>query len=1011
LANRWWVIGIIGVLIVASVGLYHFARDPYSDQEIRQLIERGYDSQRPGGGRLFGAPYTAAGNATPDTQDLGRAQILLLRLPDSKVHQQLQGLIYLAAADWPKFLELEKDLSIPSSTDAALINNLGASWLALSENDPTLLLKALDAFERAGKLDPKAPEPLFNLVVTYRKLGFSNLADEALHHYSALDSESAWQKEIANPDQKDEATILDQLERAVGSNNLVEAERLFRANPELCRRAAMQYALSEESTKPVSMMRFIANQTDRQYGDKTISAMLAPLLTDQRDVAIAIRRLVRQGAQLYESREYPDSIDTYSEGELLGRKMDSVFDHLWLDLSKVDTLIRLGRVPEARETLSRVVRTSDQERYLWLKARALTVYGATFQLTSSYSEMLDLLSQADREFTHLDAPHDRIRVLYYLSSYRFYRGDQDEALRLALECLRLIDDGNPLRISTLDWLVGSILYRRGMLERALLFEKEAVSQGDEAELNSGVQLQASILLAELYESMSQRDQADKSIALADDAIKRMPKSNDRTKSELLVGIVKAKAKLNRHEYREAEPLLERNLQLYSQLRNPAAQSLSQCLMLLAQVYSETGRVTKAEQKFAEAINVVERYDDYMKSEDYRVKFDVQRRELYDSAIEFEIRNGSFDNAWTYLQKYRAKLFLELLAAFNPNLKATQARLDPAIVQRQIPKDTQILEYALQKDRLLIWLVTDKLFTVRSVSVTRADIEAKVQATLDKLRSPADVDPLLTELGKVLIEPVANLLDPDRTLTIIPDRALHGLPFDALKLPGKNRYLAEDYAIVFSPSLTHFLTTNGAQPSRSSIVGFGSQNGGASEFKELAALADFYPKAATFTGQQVDKPSFLSSLNKAGVFHYAGHSATDAVDPLRSSILLDGNRPGPNSVTAVDISQQRLSNNAVVILSSCDSSVGNSRDGIGVRGLTSAFLIAGAGSVVGSLWPVEASSTADLMIRFHQAYAKSGLPVAKALREAQLSFLKTFPERSNPYYWSGFVVTGNFSTLR
>src|SRR4030095_16476220 len=148
-----------------------------------------------------------------------------------------------------------------------------------------------------------------------------------------------------------------------------------------------------------------------------------------------------------------------------------------------------------------------------------------------------------------------------------------------------------------------------------------------------------------------------------------------------------------------------------------------------------------------------------------------------------------------------------------------------------------------------------------------------------------------------------------------------------------------------------------------------------------------------------------------VFHYAGHSATDAADPLRSSILLDGNRSGPNSVTAIDISQQRLAKNAVVILSSCDSSVGNSRDGIGVRGLTSAFLIGGAGSVVGSLWPVEASSTADLMIRFHRAFVKGGMPVARALREAQLEFLKAFPDRSNPYYWSGFVVTGNFSSLR
>jgi CHAT domain-containing protein len=104
-------------------------------------------------------------------------------------------------------------------------------------------------------------------------------------------------------------------------------------------------------------------------------------------------------------------------------------------------------------------------------------------------------------------------------------------------------------------------------------------------------------------------------------------------------------------------------------------------------------------------------------------------------------------------------------------------------------------------------------------------------------------------------------------------------------------------------------------------------------------------------------------------------------------------------------------NAVVILSSCDSSVGNSRDGVGMRGLTSAFLIGGAGSVVGSLWTVETSSTSDLMIRFHRAFAKSRMPVAQALREAQLAFLKAYPERSHPYYWSGFEVTGNISALR
>jgi CHAT domain-containing protein len=298
-----------------------------------------------------------------------------------------------------------------------------------------------------------------------------------------------------------------------------------------------------------------------------------------------------------------------------------------------------------------------------------------------------------------------------------------------------------------------------------------------------------------------------------------------------------------------------------------------------------------------------------------------------------------------------------------------------------------------------------------VAVSRTDLEAKVQKVLENLRTGGDVDLLLTELGKLLVEPVANLLDTNRTLAIIPDRALHGLPFAVLRRPGKKEYLIQDFPIVVSPSLTHFLSANATQPRRDAIVGFGSQNGGSSELKELGALAGIYPNAVTFAGRQVDKSHFLTAMNKASVFHYAGHSATDAVDPLRSSILLDGNRSGPNSVTAVDISQQRLAANAVVILSSCDSSVGNSRDGVGVRGLTSAFLIGGAGSVVGSLWPVEASSTAELLIRFHRTFANSQIPVAKALREAQLSFLQAFPERSHPYYWSGFVVTGNSSALR
>ncbi|HLH32767.1 MAG TPA: CHAT domain-containing tetratricopeptide repeat protein, partial [Terriglobia bacterium] len=693
--------------------------------------------------------------------------------------------------------------------------------------------------------------------------------------------------------------------------------------------------------------------------------------------------------------------------------VNSEFDSLWVDLNKVDAQIVTGQFQAARHSLAHIVEVAHRNGFIWMEARALSIYGYSVSLTDSYGEMLRLLFQADATFAKLDTNHDRIRSLYYLSVYHNGAGDHDEALRLGLECLRLTNDGDAPRISRLDWLIGSILYQQGLVPQALMFEEQSV---EESEKDPGPAVVATTAgtLAQLYESAADHKAAERYLRIAKDAFDKMPQGYAKARIEILLGLTSARVQLDRKNYVDAESLVKRNLDLYSQQPFRAAKELkAPSLMLLARTYAETGRSKNAAQAFNEAIELVENDGEYLQSEKLRSMFDDERRELYDAAIDFESSHGSPDAAWTYLQKYRSKLFLEFLAEFNPNIEKTRSKLDRARVQQMVPKDTQIVEYALLRDRLLIWVVTDKLFTVRSVPVKRTDLEASVETVLKELRGESDADQALTQLARVLIEPIAPLLDTNRTLVIIPDRALNGLPFGALRRPGKNQYLIEEFPIVESPSLTYFLAGGEhiRETPRNAIVEFGSQNGGSSELKELNALSRFYTNVKLYAGQQVDKPTFLAAMSKAAIFHYAGHSATDAVDPLRSSILLDGNRSGPNSVTAVDISQQRLASNAVVILSSCDSSVGNSRDGIGVRGLTSAFLIGGAGAVVGSLWPVEATSTAELMIRFHQVFAQGHMPVAKALRAAQLDFLRSFPDRNHPYYWSGFVVTGNFNALR
>src|SRR5262249_12921058 len=125
--NRWrtaTALSILCFLAVSSIGLYLFARDPYSESEIRRLIDEAYRTQRPGGGRLFKAAYFSLSDVPPRQPDLGKAQILLLRYPESETRRQLQGLIYLASGNWQKYVDLAVRFSPETRLDAAVLNNL-----------------------------------------------------------------------------------------------------------------------------------------------------------------------------------------------------------------------------------------------------------------------------------------------------------------------------------------------------------------------------------------------------------------------------------------------------------------------------------------------------------------------------------------------------------------------------------------------------------------------------------------------------------------------------------------------------------------------------------------------------------------------------------------------------------------------------------------------------------------------------------------------------------------------
>jgi len=279
--------------------------------------------------------------------------------------------------------------------------------------------------------------------------------------------------------------------------------------------------------------------------------------------------------------------------------------------------------------------------------------------------------------------------------------------------------------------------------------------------------------------------------------------------------------------------------------------------------------------------------------------------------------------------------------------------------------------------------------------------------------------------------------PDRVnqLVIVPDGALAAIPFEALLFsqPQENEdpsawpFLVKKYIISYTPSLAIREKLN---QSRAQAEGPSSFLAFAPEFKDKQGTVSnpwMEPLPSTreeilridtlfrengriskvYLSDNATESNLLGArLQEAGYLHMATHGFVNEKNPGLSGLYFY-----PSEDTKADqvlylgeIYQLKL-NARLVTLSACETGLGKLAPGEGVLGFSRAFLLAGARNLLLSLWKVNDASTTELMTQFYKFHLENGSPLAESLRKSKLSLIGN-TETSHPYFWAGFVLTGN-----
>ena len=326
-----------------------------------------------------------------------------------------------------------------------------------------------------------------------------------------------------------------------------------------------------------------------------------------------------------------------------------------------------------------------------------------------------------------------------------------------------------------------------------------------------------------------------------------------------------------------------------------------------------------------------------------------------------------------------------------------------------------------------------------IKAGRGDIAERVRSFREMItRRDEKIQQAAREIYELLFSAAREQLRGKTTWLIAPDDALWQLPFAALQ-PADNRYLIEDQAIAYAPSLAALIEVSRprdqAKPARVSLsllalgnpainkrtadqaklLSYREAAASPESESEVKALERLYSAARSkvYLGDQASEPLVKQEAGKFNVIHLAAPALLSDANPLYSYVALSQSEGSGNDDGLLEVRELlKLNLSAdLLVLSSSEVSQDRYPTGGAISSLSWSLLIAGCPSLIAGGWATDSPSTTELMLDLHRGLQspptrRAAASKAKDLQQAMRRVLRG-GQYQHPFYWAGLSLVGNF----